>query len=98
MKKRYIALGLGALVLAVGLIAAKPYISLALNLAKALRPHGHSNSTDPLPSRFTEVDRGIIEFPAPEGLTGFVSSPNPDRNAYFGDLHVHTALSYDAYV
>ena len=23
--------------------------------------------------------------------------PNPDKNAYFGDLHVHTANSFDAY-
>ena len=23
--------------------------------------------------------------------------PNPDKNAYFGDLHVHTENSFDAY-
>jgi len=35
------------------------------------------------------VDPGILERRPP---------PNPDRNAYFGDLHVHTANSFDAYV
>ncbi len=27
-----------------------------------------------------------------------VSSPNPMRNAYFGDTHVHTAYSFDAFI
>ncbi len=29
--------------------------------------------------------------------TGAVAQ-NRDRNAYFGDLHVHTKLSFDAYL
>ena len=24
--------------------------------------------------------------------------PNPDRNVYFGDLHIHTRNSFDAYI
>ncbi|MFT4632368.1 MAG: hypothetical protein ACI9BC_001384 [Crocinitomicaceae bacterium] len=42
------------------------------------------------------ADDGIITFPAPQNADQSRSMPSRDRNAYFGDLHVHTTLSFDA--
>jgi hypothetical protein len=38
----------------------------------------------------------IVRFAAPERLNDNRPEANPERNAYFGDLHVHTTLSFDA--
>jgi hypothetical protein len=38
----------------------------------------------------------IMSFPALPALDNSRLLSNPDRNAYFGDLHVHTELSFDA--
>ena len=42
------------------------------------------------------TDNEIISFPAPPEINADDREFNADRNAYFGDLHVHTALSFDA--
>jgi uncharacterized protein DUF3604 len=64
---------------------------------------GPENSLDEMQKNedvgFAGVSRGTNSlFPPNEEILTLRPPPNPDRNAYFGDLHVHTAYSFDAYV
>src|SRR5580700_11768660 len=35
---------------------------------------------------------------APAPLPAFAQEKNPERNAYFGETHVHTSWSFDAFI
>jgi hypothetical protein len=77
---------------------------LALLLLMAIFACNRGNSTDggpqmrsrPYPPEPFPIGNEIIERPAAASDESR-SAPNPARNAYFGDLHVHTTWSMDAF-
>ena len=42
------------------------------------------------------ADDAVATFPPPPNSMAAKPAPNPQRNAYFGDMHVHTKLFFDA--
>ena len=48
-------------------------------------------------NKSTNLEVSLHDKPLLEVQTQPRPLPNPDKNAYFGDLHVHTENSFDAY-
>jgi hypothetical protein len=55
---------------------------------------GAQSTGDKKPAAKGAVSARTTAAPSTARLPGY----DPDRNAYFGDLHVHTHLSFDAYI
>lgn len=83
---------LGIIVLVVGAIV---YWQVNARLHAPLRPSGPEAQAE-LQAAIEQQNEAAFAQPAPETLD--VAPVSAQNNVYFGDLHVHTSLSFDAYL
>ncbi|MGI9345419.1 MAG: DUF3604 domain-containing protein [Gammaproteobacteria bacterium] len=72
-------------------LVAGVYLNYVLN-----RPFLTDEGLAELRAQAAQQNESAVILPQPQPLS--VQQPNPDRNLYFGDLHVHSRLSFDSYV
>jgi hypothetical protein len=79
-------LGLAVIALAVGL-----FINNRISAALVSQA-----DIDSMRRAYQQEDQSAFRIPAPQSLPA--QAPNRLHNAYFGELHVHTNLSFDSYI
>lgn len=96
VKRQYIFVGSGIAALSIALIISRPYLVMLLEFAQMKQYVGVDHQAG-LPDQLFDINDDVITNEISTAIANYKSQPHADRNAYFGDLHVHTALSFDAY-